>query len=720
MKMFRNLLLFFTLLNITTIQAQFTHPMLFEVNAPSTIEGEYNYGPQSGVGWGIVALPSSTVSGQLVWGYDNTPDSLVCDSVTNNYSGKIVMVRRGVCNFSSKILNVQNAGAIGCVICNNQGGTSVINMTAGTFGSQVTIPAVSISEQDCAIIAARLAAGDTVTASFRKPSLYAAKGFYQYETPQNQIQTLDEISVDVMNVTNTIASNIIVSVQITDPYGMSTVLADTIPSLLVDETANLVFSGTYTPAAIGLYEMVFKTSLNNDSIVRSFKIGSNQFTQDEQGVFSWVTIPEASFAAANYRFDIGNVYSTGPNPTTAKKATFALYNGDVYLGQIFQLKLYELPTTITGGEQDYSSFTLVGFSSDTIDVADTADYTLITKPLFDINTLADSIQLLPNRKYMLVASHVGNGSVLQPPYYTYSGTQPLLSYGSTVYSDILYMGGFSSMNHFVLRLETTPSTCTDSIAIFANNSPINTGVNFTLCEGDSLNLTATGSNVFAWNNGVSNGLTFTPTLEGNYSVTGTDTLGCSLTSSFYIDLLQPTSSTISPISCSDYIAPDNAVYTSSGQYTAIIPNAESCDSTISIQLTINNASSSIQTETAIDSYAWPINGQTYTQSGIYTSIITNSAGCDSTITLNLSLNYTGIIETEENSVSIFPNPADNVLYVHSLVELIGELRILDMSGRLLYAQQLSGKEFSIPLDNLTEGSYLLLFDEEKPIRFQKN
>ena len=46
------------------------------------------------------------------------------------------------------------------------------------------------------------------------------------------------------------------------------------------------------------------------------------------------------------------------------------------------------------------------------------------------------------------------------------------------------------------------------------------------------------------------------------------------------------------------------------------------------------------TQTALDSYT--LNGQTYTQSGTYTQVIPGANGCDSTITLNLTLNFTGI------------------------------------------------------------------------------
>jgi len=53
---------------------------------------------------------------------------------------------------------------------------------------------------------------------------------------------------------------------------------------------------------------------------------------------------------------------------------------------------------------------------------------------------------------------------------------------------------------------------------------------------------------------------------------------------------------------------------------------------------------SVSNVTAIDSYTWILNGQTYTQSGTYTQTVPAANGCDSTITLNLTLNFTGMDE----------------------------------------------------------------------------
>ena len=181
-------------------------------------------------------------------------------------------------------------------------------------------------------------------------------------------------------------------------------------------------------------------------------------------------------------------------------------------------------------------------------------------------------------------------------------------------------------------------TCTDSIAIQVNNPQIHAGSNLSVCEGETATLTATGADTYAWDNGVVNGQPFTPTVDGYYTVTGTDTLGCSNTVSVFLDVLQPTSSIISPVSCDTYTAPDNAVYNNSGQYIAIIPNIAGCDSTITINLTVNNSNSGIDSKTACDSYTW-IDGNTYTASTTSpTFTLQNANGCDSVVTLNLTIN----------------------------------------------------------------------------------
>ncbi len=108
-----------------------------------------------------------------------------------------------------------------------------------------------------------------------------------------------------------------------------------------------------------------------------------------------------------------------------------------------------------------------------------------------------------------------------------------------------------------------------------------------------------------------------------------------------------TTSSQSESACISYTWNGNT-YNQSGQYQFQTTNSLGCDSTATLNLTINQPSSSTQIEAALDSYTWPVNGQTYTQSGQYIDTLTNAAGCDSVITLDLSLSYTGIESLQLN------------------------------------------------------------------------
>lgn len=91
-------------------------------------------------------------------------------------------------------------------------------------------------------------------------------------------------------------------------------------------------------------------------------------------------------------------------------------------------------------------------------------------------------------------------------------------------------------------------------------------------------------------------------------------------------------------SCGTYTwAANGQFYTSSGFYQTSVPSSTGCDSIIGLNLTINTNTFATQVETACSSYTWPLNGQTYTTSGIQNTTIPNSAGCDSIISLALTI-----------------------------------------------------------------------------------
>ena len=90
-------------------------------------------------------------------------------------------------------------------------------------------------------------------------------------------------------------------------------------------------------------------------------------------------------------------------------------------------------------------------------------------------------------------------------------------------------------------------------------------------------------------------------------------------------------------SCNDYIW-NGVTYSLTGTYYDTLSSSISgCDSIITLNLTINSPTVSTSYIKACDSYLW--NGNNYTQSGVYQWNGTNHLGCDSTAILNLNLGY---------------------------------------------------------------------------------
>ncbi len=106
-----------------------------------------------------------------------------------------------------------------------------------------------------------------------------------------------------------------------------------------------------------------------------------------------------------------------------------------------------------------------------------------------------------------------------------------------------------------------------------------------------------------------------------------------------------TSSTYSNLmatSCNSYTL-NNQTFTNSGIYTQIITNSIGCDSVITLNLTILSPSQTV-TVSACDSYLW--NGMIYSNSGNYIDTLVSSNGCDSIVTLQLTINQTSSINID--------------------------------------------------------------------------
>ena len=82
-------------------------------------------------------------------------------------------------------------------------------------------------------------------------------------------------------------------------------------------------------------------------------------------------------------------------------------------------------------------------------------------------------------------------------------------------------------------------------------------------------------------------------------------------------------------------------------------------------------------------------------------------------------------ELATNRLSVFPNPADREVHVRlnlNAPSKLVELRVMDISGRLLHVQQLEdlqSGDISLDVSNFASGSYLLKVRTEEGTKTQR-
>lgn len=127
---------------------------------------------------------------------------------------------------------------------------------------------------------------------------------------------------------------------------------------------------------------------------------------------------------------------------------------------------------------------------------------------------------------------------------------------------------------------------------------------------------------------------------------------------YYLNYTQLYSSTNTDIetACGQLTWLDGNTYTTNNNSaTYIMTNSVGCDSTIKLDLTINQSSLKTDTIISCNYYTW-IDGNTYTSNNNTANyILTNSVGCDSIINLNLTINTIDTSVTFINGITLQSN-----------------------------------------------------------------
>jgi hypothetical protein len=211
---------------------------------------------------------------------------------------------------------------------------------------------------------------------------------------------------------------------------------------------------------------------------------------------------------------------------------------------------------------------------------------------------------------------------------------------------------------------------TAQVTVTVNALPaVSAGANQSICVGSQVTLMGSGANTYSWNNGVTNGVAFTPANTQTYTVTGTNANGCSNTAQVMVTVnALPTASisasgsttlcagssvNLSASNGSSYLWSNGATTqtitaSSAGNYSVQVTNAAGCSATSSIvnvvvnplpaaNITANGSTtfcaggSVILSATAGASYLWNTGATTQTltvnTSGTYTVTVTSNNGC---------------------------------------------------------------------------------------------
>ena len=257
----------------------------------------------------------------------------------------------------------------------------------------------------------------------------------------------------------------------------------------------------------------------------------------------------------------------------------------------------------------------------------TSSFTGINPAILTVN-VAPPVTIIspPNPNYFNIPNGWNNGIIC-----LYSCNVDANQGGCNTVDQVLAY--FQSQFGGVLRGLNVQYNCWDS------NTPLTVSAQAGNCCGacvpDAVSINQTVCNdqfPYLWN-----GLTFNG--PGTQSVTLTNAAGCDSIVTLDLAVNPNNIGTDVQTACGSFTWIDGVTYTSSTNtplYTIVGGNINGCDSTVNLNLTINQPSSNTINVSSCGPYLAG-NGQLYAQSTAFSYILPNAVGCDSNITVNLTV-----------------------------------------------------------------------------------
>ncbi len=578
---------------------------LLTVNSPVGIAGPY-LAIEGTIG---VPVPASPLTANLALYDDGIPDENdACENPINGVTlnGKIVVIRRGTCLFVDKIVKAEAAGAVAVIMVNNVVGGPI---TMGGTDPGIGIPAIMVSDIDGEMLIAQLEAGTTINATLQNTGAVDTDG----------------------DMDNAIIAH-------EYGHGISTRLT----------------GGAANSNCLGNAEQMGEGWSDWFGLMLTIEPGDQ--STDNRGIGTYVSgQPTTGFGIRPAPYSTDWAINDYTYAATNNAAAISEPHG---IGFVWATMLWDLNWALVDQYGlDYDVYYGSGGNNIAMNLVVTALKLQPCEPGFidGRDAILDADQLLygganqcliwnvfANRGLGFSATQGSSGSRsdqteafnLPPSFSNSASTQTANSCGSYVWpTNGLTYNSSGTYQETLTNMNGCDSTVTLNLTI---NSGVSSTQNITACAD------------YYW---PANGMTYNA--DGQYVATLSTVGGCDSTVTLNFTMNSFASSEEIITACESYFWDETSTtYTGSGNFQTTLLSSTGCDSIVTLILTVNNPTTSTQTVTACNSYNWQANGQTYTGSGTFIANFLNSNGCDSTATLNLTINSANATIQQNTAVTL--------------------------------------------------------------------
>jgi len=239
-------------------------------------------------------------------------------------------------------------------------------------------------------------------------------------------------------------------------------------------------------------------------------------------------------------------------------------------------------------------------------------------------------------------------------------------------------------------VDVNTSGCATQTAVqtvVVSTPPVEAGADVTVCEGEAVTLSGSGAVSYSWTNGVTDSVSFVPQASAQYTVTGTDSAGCTATDSVTV--------TVNMV--------DNDISVNGFTLSAVASGAAYAWYDCNSNSLISGAAAQNYTVTANGSYAVIV-----TQDGC-----TDTSSCELITTIGVEENI------GQTAITLSPNPTDGILNIRSGGQVVHQVSILGVNGQVLGSSFPMAEQSSIDLSGYAAGVYFVRIRTENETYIRK-